>query len=77
MDSNLLSEAINLTLFGMGFVFVFLAVMVVVTNLMSLIVLKVQPANIIAQSINSTSSLEIDKKTRFIIEAAIKKHIQR
>jgi len=77
MDSNLLSEAINLTLFGMGFVFVFLAVMVVVTNLMSLIVLKVQPANIIAQSINSTSSLEIDKKTRFIIQTAIKKHIQR
>ena len=77
MDSNLLSEAINLTLFGMGFVFVFLAVMVVVTNLMSLIVLKVQPANSIAQSINSTSSLEVDKKTRFIIQAAIKKHLQR
>ena len=77
MDSNLLSETINLTLFGMGFVFVFLAVMVVVTNLMSLIVLKVQPANSVAQSINSISSLEIDKKTRFVIQAAIKKHIQR
>ena len=77
MDSNLLSEAINLTLFGMGFVFVFLAVMVVVTNLMSLIVLKAQPANSVAQSINSSSLLEIDKKTRFIIQAAIKKHIQR
>ena len=77
MDSNLLSEAINLTLFGMGFVFVFLAVMVVVTNLMSLIVLKVQPANSVAQSTNSKSSLEIDKKTRFIIQAAIKKHIER
>ena len=77
MDSTLLSEAINLTLFGMGFVFVFLAVMVVVTNLMSLIVLKVQPANSVVQSINSKSSLEIDKKTRFIIQAAIKKHIER
>ena len=35
MDSNLLNDAINLTMFGMGFVFVFLALMVVVTNLMS------------------------------------------
>jgi oxaloacetate decarboxylase gamma subunit len=43
MDNNLLSEAINLTLFGMGFVFVFLALMVVLTRFMSAAVLKIQP----------------------------------
>ena len=40
MDNNLLAEAINLTLFGMGFVFVFLALMVVLTSLMSTSVLN-------------------------------------
>ena len=43
MDNNLVAEAINLTLFGMGFVFVFLALMVVVTTMMSLIVKRFQP----------------------------------
>ena len=43
MDSNLINEAINLTLFGMGFVFVFLALMVIVTSAMSLLVSTFQP----------------------------------
>ena len=33
----------TLTIFGMGFVFLFLALMVAVTNMMSLIVDKIQP----------------------------------
>ena len=74
MDSNLLSEAINLTLFGMGFVFVFLAIMVVLTSLMSASVLKLQPfvANDSIAPIQ-TDSL-IDEDTRSIIEKAIKMH---
>ena len=43
MDNNLLAEAINLTLFGMGFVFVFLTLMVLVTTVMSLLVKRFQP----------------------------------
>ncbi len=43
MENNLLSEAINLTLFGMGFVFVFLALMVCLTRFMSSFVLNFQP----------------------------------
>ena len=76
MDNNLVAEAINLTLFGMGFVFVFLALMVAVTNMMSLIVDKIQPT-VNVPPLNSDSSNEIDDKTRAIIEAAIKMHTQR
>ena len=77
MDNNLLSDAITLTMFGMGFVFVFLALMVVVTNLMSKLVTKIQPSIIVSPSMSSESSMEIDEKTKAIIEAAIKMHIQR
>ena len=77
MDNSLLNDAINLTMFGMGFVFVFLALMVVVTNLMSKFVTKIQPSINVSASMSSESSMEIDEKTRAIIEAAIKIHIQR
>ena len=66
----------TLTIFGMGFVFLFLALMVAVTNMMSLIVDKIQP-RINVPPLNSDSSNEIDDKTRAIIEAAIKMHTQR
>ena len=77
MYSNLLSDAITLTIFGMGFVFVFLALMVIVTNLMSKLLAKIQPVINVSPSMSSESSIEIDEKTRAIIEAAIKIHIQR
>jgi len=66
----------TLTIFGMGFVFLFLALMVAVTNMMSLIVDKIQPT-VNVPPLNSDSSNEIDDKTRAIIEAAIKMHTQR
>ena len=76
MDNNLLSDSITLTIFGMGFVFLFLALMVAVTNMMSLIVDKIQP-RINVPPLNSDPSNQIDDKTRAIIEAAIKMHTQR
>jgi len=39
-SSSLLSEGLNLMLFGMGFVFVFLTLLVIVTSLMSRIITK-------------------------------------
>ena len=66
----------TLTIFGMGFVFLFLALMVAVTNMMSLIVDKIQP-RINVPPLNSDPLNEIDDKTRAIIEAAIKMHTQR
>jgi len=74
MDNNLVAEAINLTLFGMGFVFVFLALMVVVTTMMSLIVKRFQPNLNLAATANIELSSGIDKKTETIIKKAIKMH---
>ena len=77
MDNYFVTDALTLTMFGMGFVFVFLALMVVVTNVMSLLVAKIQPATNDASALDSDSIIEIDEKTKAIIEAAIKMHTQR
>ena len=74
MDSNLINEAINLTLFGMGFVFVFLALMVAVTTMMSLLVKRFQPNLNLAAAENIELSSGIDEKTETIIKKAIKMH---
>lgn len=41
---NLLSEGLTLMVFGMGFVFLFLTLLVVVTTYMSKLVVKFEPA---------------------------------
>ena len=74
MDNNLVAEAINLTLFGMGFVFVFLALMVVVTTMMSLIVKRFQPNLNLAATANIELPSGIDEKTETIIKKAINMH---
>ena len=74
MDNNLVTEAINLTLFGMGFVFVFLALMVVVTTMMSVWVKRFQPNLNLAATANIELSSGIDEKTEVIIKKAIKMH---
>ena len=76
MDSNLINEATNLTLFGMGFVFVFLALMVVVTTMMSLLVKRFQPNLNLAATANIELSSGFDEKTEAIIKKAIKMHIK-
>jgi len=74
MGNNLLSEAINLTLFGMGFVFVFLALMVVLTSFMSASVLRLQPFVPSTSDVPIRTDNLIDEDTRSIIEKAIKLH---
>ena len=74
MDNNLLAEAINLTLFGMGFVFVFLILMVGVTTMMSLLVKRFQPNLNLATTSNIEFSSDIDENTVAIIKKAIKMH---
>ena len=74
MDNNLVAEAINLTLFGMGFVFVFLALMVVVTTMMSVLVKRFQPNLNLAVTTNIELSSGIDEKTEAIIKKAINMH---
>ena len=74
MNNNLLAEAINLTLFGMGFVFVFLTLMVLVTTMMSLLVKRFQPNLNLAATSNIELSSNIDERTEAIIKKAIKMH---
>ena len=74
MDNYLVTEAINLTLFGMGFVFVFLALMVVVTTMMSVLVKRFQPNLNLAATANIELSNGIDEKTEAIIKKAINMH---
>ena len=74
MDNNLVTEAINLTLFGMGFVFVFLALMVLVTTMMSVLVKRFQLNLNLATTSNIEFSSDIDEKTEAIIKKAIKMH---
>ena len=76
MDNNLVAEAINLTLFGMGFIFVFLALMVVVTTMMSVLVKRFQPNLNLAATANIELSSGIDEKTEAIIKKAINMHIK-
>jgi len=76
-QADLLTQALNLTMFGMGFVFLFLTLLVFVTKVMSLIVQKLE-ALIKADSNQDNNSptleQEIDEETKFVIEQAIKMH---
>ena len=76
-QADLLSQALNLTMFGMGFVFLFLTLLVFVTKVMSVIVQKLE-ARIEADSNQDNNSTtleqEIDEETKFVIEQAIKMH---
>ena len=58
----------------MGFVFVFLALMVVVTTMMSLLVKRYQPNLNLATTSNIELSSNIDERTEAIIKKAIKMH---
>ena len=67
--SQLLKEAINLTIFGMVFVFLFLTILVIATKIMSYIVKKN-----INKHTGPKAQDEIDEETKSIIEQAIKIH---
>ena len=73
MDNNLVTEALTLTLYGMSFVFVFLALMVAVTTLMSASVLRFQP-NVILEPSGAVIDDGIDEEAEFVIREAIKMH---
>ena len=57
----------------MSFVFVFLALMVVVTTLMSASILRFQP-NVILEPSGAVINNGIDEEAEFVIREAIKMH---
>ena len=76
-QADLLTQALNLTMFGMGFVFLLLTLLVFVTKLMSVIIQKLQAriSDELEHGNNATTlEQEIDEETKFVIEQAIKMH---
>lgn len=73
----MLVEAINLTIFGMGFVFAFLILLVTVIKMMAM-VLNRKKTNQIYQTQNTTlfsrQTNEIDEDVKLAIEQAIREH---
>ncbi len=75
-QTDFIAQALNLTLFGMGSVFLFLTLLVGVTKLMSIVIQKFQSKAHNRQGFNNNSELkdETDEETKFVIEQAIKMH---
>jgi oxaloacetate decarboxylase gamma subunit len=73
MDSQLISQGLDLMLYGMGTVFVFLTVLVVITTFMSTTVAKFaqQPDPDIQPQ---TSSAQVEPRIVQAIQAALNKH---
>ena len=75
-QADLISEALTLTMFGMGFVFLFLTLLVFVTKFMSIVIQKINKRSQDDDHHDDNLSLkdELDEETKFVIEQAIKMH---
>ena len=75
-QADLISEALTLTKFGMGFVFLFLTLLVFVTKFMSIVIQKMNKRSHDDDHHDDNLSLndELDEETKFVIEQAIKMH---
>jgi oxaloacetate decarboxylase gamma subunit len=75
-QADLISEALTLTMFGMGFVFLFLTLLVFVTKFMSIVIQKMNKRSHDDDHHDDNLSLndELDEETKFVIEQAIKMH---
>lgn len=77
MQPTLFEQALDLLIFGMGTVFVFLAILVIAINLMSRFVGTFFPEAIVPEATFAPvkpSSGELDKTTLAVIQAAIRQH---
>ena len=77
MQESLWAQGIDLMLFGMGTVFVFLTLLVIVTMIMSAIVSKYlaeDPDAELASVPNANSAAPVSKTTLAVIQAAIQAH---
>ena len=84
--SNLMTEGINLMLLGMGFVFVFLTVLVIVTTLMSKVITRYEknvgvlpeegipaPTAVISQAMRDRQHANDDKNLITVLSTAVHK----
>ena len=74
---NLINQGLELAIFGMGTVFVFLALLIAATKTMSALVLKFQPAladNTVAPAATQSNLTPEDGQLLAVISAAIMQH---
>ena len=76
MDSLLISQGLDLLLYGMGTVFTFLTLLVGLTALMSRMVMRFSTEESVETEVNSHQihSTLVDKKIVKVIQAAIDQH---
>ncbi|NQV71419.1 MAG: OadG family protein [Pseudohongiella sp.] len=74
--NNLLSQGFELALFGMGTVFVFLAVLIIATKAMSSLVLRFEPAVSVASAATVAQDAALSDRGHLlaVISAAIAQH---
>lgn len=82
MTSTLLDQGLNLMLFGMGTVFIFLTILIFATSGMSKVINKYFPEKIVAAPVKKRKSAALGASsvapaTLKIIQAAIEKHRNR
>lgn len=76
--STLMSEGLTLMSFGMGFVFIFLTLLVIATRIMSTIIVRYEanldfPVEIEAQPVSTVSPVK-DESLLAILAAAVKEY---
>ncbi len=78
MQTTLIDQGLNLMLFGMGSVFSFLLLLVLATQVMSLLVNRWLPEELVSGNVAQASagalSMTIDPKTVKAIQTAIDRH---
>jgi oxaloacetate decarboxylase gamma subunit len=77
MEGSLIQQGVELMLFGMGTVIVFLTLLVYATYAMSALVLRFAPPPEITQADSEPPSPSADGKLLAIISAAIHRHRSR
>lgn len=73
MDSQLISQGLDLMLYGMGTVFIFLTVLVAITTIMSTTVNKIAPEQV-EDSMIKTPQAQVETRIVKAIQAAINQH---
>lgn len=71
MDSILIAQGLDLMLYGMGTVFTFLTVLVVITSTMSALVNRIATEEVVATSVDSNT---VEPRLATVIQAAIDQH---
>ena len=73
MDSQLISQGLDLMLYGMGTVFIFLTVLVAITTIMSTTVNKIAPEQVDESKIKAPQA-QVETRIVKAIQAAINQH---